>query len=73
MGKAPQAFVYPFGAMSKASPGIVKDMGFAATMTCRERRARITRDPESLYGMGRYLRPSGMSSKEFFEGKLGLS
>lgn len=73
LGKAPAAFVYPFGAMSKASPGIVKDMGFAATMTCREKRARITRDPESLYGMGRYLRPSGMSSKEFFEGKLGLS
>ncbi len=72
LGKAPQAFVYPFGAMSKASPGIVKKLGFAATMTCREKTAKVTRDPESLYGMGRYLRPTGMSAKDFFEGKLGL-
>lgn len=72
LGKAPDAFVYPFGAMSKTSPAIVKKLGFTATLTCREKTAKITRDPESLYGIGRFLRPSGMSSADFFEKKMGL-
>lgn len=72
LGKAPEAFVYPFGAMSKTSSQIVKKLGFTATLTCRERIAKITRDPESLYGIGRFLRPSGMGSAEFFEKKMGL-
>lgn len=72
LGEKPAAFVYPFGAMSKASPGIVKKLGFQATMTCRERISQVTRDPESLYGIGRFLRESGISSTKFFEEKMGL-
>lgn len=72
VGEAPTAFVYPFGAFSKATPDIVKGLGFACTMSCEERVSRITRDPESLYGLGRFLRPAGPSSQEFFEKRMGL-
>lgn len=72
LGKAPEAFVYPFGAVSRTTPAIIRKLGFTATLTCREKTAKITRDPASLYGIGRYLRPSGMSTAEFFEKKMGL-
>lgn len=67
LGIRPTAFVYPFGAISRESPEIVRAMGFEATMTCREKVNEIRRDEESLYGLGRFLRPSGISSEEFFQ------
>lgn len=73
LGIEPSTFVYPFGAMSKSTPEIVKELGFSATLTCRERISTVTRDPESLYGLGRFLRVSGVSSKEFFENRMKLS
>ena len=73
LGKAPSTFVYPFGAMSKSTPDIIKEMGFSATLLCREKVSTVTRDPESLYALGRFLRESGISSKEFFENKINLS
>jgi len=72
VGARPTTMVYPFGAVSKATPGIVKKLGFSATLTCEERTSRVTRDPESLYGLGRYLRVSGVTSREFFEKKMKL-
>lgn len=72
-GKAPAAFVYPFGAYNQSTAQIVKDMGFAATFTCEEKICRVTRDPESLYGLGRFLRPSGISSEDFFKKRMKLS
>lgn len=72
VGARPTTFVYPFGAVSKATPDIVKELGFSATLTCEERVSRVTRDPQSLYGLGRFLRVSGVSSKEFFEKKMKL-
>ncbi len=67
LGIRPTAFVYPFGAISRESPEIVREMGFEATMTCRERVNEIRRDEESLYNLGRFLRPSGVSSQAFFQ------
>lgn len=72
LGLRPTAFVYPFGAMSKATPGIVKGMGFQCTLSCEEKVCRVTRDPESLFGLGRFLRRSGVGSQEFFEKKMKL-
>ena len=71
LGLEPSAFVYPFGAMSSKTEEIVRELGFSATFTCREKISRITRDTESLYEIGRFLRPSGISSSEFFK-KIGL-
>lgn len=73
VGVRPTAFVYPFGAASSSTEGILRQLGFAATLTCEERVSRITRSPESLYGLGRYNRPSGLSSQEFFAERMGLT
>ncbi len=73
LGKAPTTFVYPFGAASDTTPEIVKSLGFSASLSCREQVSRITRNPDSLYSLGRYRRPSGVSSAQFFEKIMGLS
>lgn len=68
----PTALAYPFGAMSKSTPEIVKGMGFLCTLSCEEKVCRVTRDPGSLFELGRFLRYSGISSQEFFEKRMGL-
>lgn len=49
-------FTYPFGAVSKEAPGVIRDMGFTISLSCETRTNTITRDPDSLYMLGRYLR-----------------
>lgn len=72
VGVRPTTFVYPFGAVSKDTPGIVKKLGFSATLSCEEKISRVTRDPESLFYLGRYLRVSGGTSQDFFEKRMKL-
>jgi len=67
----PRAFVYPFGAYSSGSEQILRDQGFLATLICRERINRITRDGECLYALGRYNRPAGISTENFFGKVVG--
>ncbi len=71
-GYAPAAFVYPYGASSKESDPILREMGFQATFLCTEKINVITKSPACLYSLGRFLRPSGISSKAYFR-KIGLS
>ena len=66
-GVTPTTFTYPYGAMCDEALPIIRSLGFRATLTCESRVNRITRDKESLYGLGRYLRPSGVTSKAYFE------
>lgn len=73
IGRAPTAFAYPFGGMSQETPDILKDLGFSATMTSNERISSITRDPESLHGLGRFVRPSGQTSESFFKNVMKLN
>lgn len=73
LGVRPTTLVYPFGAVSADTLATAKELGFACTLTCAERTSAITRDADSLYDLGRYLRPSGESSAHFFEQRLGLS
>ncbi len=65
-GYTPLAFVYPYGACSKGSDAILKQMGFQATFGCTQKTNTITEDPECLYSLGRFLRPAGISSEAFF-------
>ncbi len=65
-GITPTTFTYPFGAMSKEALPVLKELGFQATLTCESRMNTLTRDPDCLYGLGRYLRPSGTDSKTYF-------
>lgn len=72
IGRTPTAFAYPYGAISKEALPILKELGFACTMTCESRTNTITRDPECLFELGRYLRPHGVSSSRYFEKTVKL-
>lgn len=64
LGLDPTAFTYPFGFYSGESEEVIRPLGFAVTLTCREKVNRIS-GPESLYLLGRYNRPNGISSADF--------
>lgn len=68
-GVEPVAFTYPFGAISKESYSIIKDMGFKCSFSCEGHTNTITRDPECLYRLCRYIRPGKISSKQYFSEK----
>lgn len=52
----PNTFTYPFGSVSNASFDIIREMGFKASLSCESGMNNVTRDPECLYMMKRYLR-----------------
>ncbi len=63
----PVAFTYPFGIMSNISEETIKSLGFKSSFICEERCNTITKNKESLYMLGRYLRTNKMTSKEIFD------
>ncbi len=72
-GTYPSVYTYPFGAISNASFGIIADMGFLASLSCTEKPSTVTRGkPESLRCLGRFLRPTKISSADFFEKKINI-
>lgn len=67
LGIKPNTFTYPFGAVSKASLPVIKELGFKATLTCVAKLNTITKgDTECLYGLGRYKRSNKGTSEAFF-------
>ena len=52
----PLCFTYPFGMISDESVEFVKEMGFLASLSCREGVNYISDDTESLYLLKRYNR-----------------
>ena len=62
-------FTYPFGAVSRESLPVIRENGFLMTLTCREKENYITRDPDCLYGIGRFNR-SGLTSTEEYMRKI---
>lgn len=68
-GIAPVVFTYPFGIVSRESLPVIRENGFLMTLTCRERPNLITRDPDCLFGIGRFNR-SGLISTDAFMNKL---
>ena len=65
-GFEPTAFTYPFGYVSKESEDYLKDMGFLCSMICFER-INIISDEESLFNLGRFNRPSGITTEAFMK------
>lgn len=62
------AIAYPFGSYSKETTEICKRLGFECSFTCEERINKITKyNSASLFDLGRYNRPSGETSSEFFD------
>ncbi len=66
----PICYTYPFGSLSTESENVLRGMGFRCTLGCGEGINRITRDPECLYRMKRYNRPSGLLTDTFMK-KIG--
>lgn len=64
--KRPTAFFYPFGACSKCSEKIIRDLGFKSTFLCESRVNKISRNPECLFNLGRFLRPPDVPTEKFF-------
>ena len=67
VGVTPTAFTYPFGAYSGASQAVLEQLGLRASLSCEEKVSRITRDPATLWRLGRYRRPPQTDSAAFFD------
>lgn len=69
VGKTPAVLAYPYGFNCKQSMDLIKEMGFSAAFTCEEKVNYIRKDADTdyLYRLGRYNRPHGVSSKQFFK------
>ena len=70
-GFEPVIYTYPFGAYTEETTDWLKEMGFKITFSCTEGVNIITRDPNSLFLLMRYNRPSGISSEKYFAKVLG--
>ena len=66
----PVVFTYPFGYVCRESIPVIRSMGFLATLTCYEELNWITRDPDCLYGLGRYNRPYGITTEQYMQKAL---
>ena len=71
-GNEPVAIAYPFGSFSAESKDILKSNGMKMAFTCEEK-VNIIKKSESdwLFRLGRYNRPEGLSSENFFN-KMGI-
>lgn len=62
------AIAYPYGLYSKQTLEIIKETGFKSNFLCEERINLLVKgDKSSLYNLGRYNRPSGIKSEDFFK------
>lgn len=67
-GTTPNTFTYPYGALSKESKSILKELGFKASLSCTEGVNIINRNkPDILFGLKRNNRPHGISTQTFFK------
>lgn len=65
-GYQPNTFTYPFGAVSKESNSIIKNLGFKASLSCTSGINIITKDPNCLYLLKRNNRVPEISTEQFF-------
>lgn len=66
-GEAPITFAWPFGAYpsDRSADPILRDMGFDITFTSYQHTSTVEKGkPESLYGLGRYLRTPSFDIKK---------
>ena len=57
-------FTYPFGSVSNDSFDIIKEMGFKASLSCENKTNHISRNPEDLYMLNRFLRTQNKSAEK---------
>ena len=57
---------YPYGSYCAETTRTVRELGFRAAFTCAEKVNLLTGGADELYDLGRYNRPHGASSENFF-------
>lgn len=62
----PTIYTYPYGLISEESKNLVKTCGFKISLGCEEK-VNLVKDEDSLYCMGRFNRPSGISTEDFMK------
>lgn len=65
-GRAPSVFAYPYGIKNSLCDSIVRSNGFTVTLTCRESVNKLS-PGSTLFDLGRFNRPHGISTADFFE------
>lgn len=65
-----KVFAYPYGNISPESISVLKELGFLGTFNCTEKPNYITKSPDTLFGINRYNRPSGISAEKFMKKAL---
>ena len=70
-GVTAEAYTYPFGVICDESVDLVKKLGFKASFTCHEKINQLSGSKEELYCLGRFNRPSGISTAQFMQ-KAGI-
>lgn len=63
----PLTFTYPYGYICKESQKVIEEIGFLASLSCYEKVSKISKDPASLYCLGRYNRPDDLSTDKFMK------
>lgn len=71
-GILPTTFAYPYGSISEQSIPILQEMGFTVLLTCTEKVNSVIYQPEQPLILGRFNRPSGISTERFMK-KLGIT
>lgn len=73
IGVAATAYTYPYGNACPEAQAMLKELGFRASLSCRERQNTIVRgDPDSLFDLGRYNRTAGLFATAFMDRALAI-
>lgn len=64
---APAVYAYPYGFIDRDGDDILRDLGFSMSLSCYELTSRISRDPLSLWSLGRYNRSGSLSTADFMK------
>lgn len=67
IGEMPTAFAYPFGYLCGEAKELLCARGYNVLFTCTNRVNHLHGDPRELLELGRFNRPNGMSSAQFFQ------
>ncbi len=67
LGLTPKVFTYPFGSVSTESYDVLKNCGFAASLSCGEGMNCITSDKEDLYMLKRCIRTNKRSVQNILD------
>lgn len=71
LGILPTAVAYPYGAYCAESEKLIRSLGFVCSLTCNERVSTISKDPESLFELGRFNRDGRISTEKYML-RLGI-